>query len=324
MRVRPRFWRCCVLVAIGDVRHRILHAVVEPRGAHREVLDRRHVHAQLATDQPLGPELIVGQRQDGADAELAIQLVERRRAEARAEAAPRRHLVGHVVQRRDARAEHRVVAFGQRRGWPPSAGPWRPSSRGCARCSCASGRRGRSRVTDSFGTGQTWPARTRRCSAACRPASRSSVTVVPVAASRPCSRLSPSTRRQSRPAERRCVATIRPWTTAPSRRCRRSGTSCSSVMRPTARGVSVGAGPAATAMKLLWKVSTSPKTRACRSLWSGSVARTPPFSDFHCVSLASRRRPERGDLAVVAFLLEVAAADEDAHALASGCSRASA
>ena len=40
-------------------------------------------------------------------------------------------------------------------------------------------------------------------------------------------------------------------------------------------------------MKLLWKVSLSTKTRAWRSLASGSVARTPPFTVFHVVSLAS-------------------------------------
>ena len=51
------------------------------------------------------------------------------------------------------------------------------------------------------------------------------------------------------------------------------GTSCSSVMRPTARGVEVGAGPAATAMKLLWNVSSSMKTRACRSLLVGQRGR---------------------------------------------------
>ena len=40
------------------------------------------VDADLAADEALRAELIVGQRQHGADAELPIQLVERRRAEA--------------------------------------------------------------------------------------------------------------------------------------------------------------------------------------------------------------------------------------------------
>ena len=51
---------------------------------------RRHqADANLAAVQSLGTELVVRQRQDRADAELAIQLVQRRRAEADADAAPR-------------------------------------------------------------------------------------------------------------------------------------------------------------------------------------------------------------------------------------------
>ena len=60
-------------------------------------VDRRHVDADFTAHQTLGSELVVGQRQDRADAELAVELVERRRTEARSETAPRRDLVVDVV-----------------------------------------------------------------------------------------------------------------------------------------------------------------------------------------------------------------------------------
>ena len=74
------------------------------------------------------------------------------------------------------------------------------------------------------------------------------------------------------------------------------------------RGGTVALG-AVTARKVLWNVLTSLKTVACRSLWSGMRTRTPPASDVHFVSLTSP------DLAVVAVFLEVAAAEEQVHAI---------
>ena len=74
------------------------------------------------------------------------------------------------------------------------------------------------------------------------------------------------------------------------------------------RGGTVALG-AVTARNVLWKVLSSPKTVACRSLWSGMRTRTPPAS----------RRPLRvvdlAHLAVDAVFLEVAAAEEQVHAI---------
>ena len=73
---------------LRDVRDRILDAVVEPGGPPREIANGHHADAGLAADEPLGSEQRIGQGQNRADAELAIQLVQRRRAEARADVAP--------------------------------------------------------------------------------------------------------------------------------------------------------------------------------------------------------------------------------------------
>ncbi len=66
---------------------------------------------------------------------------------------------------------------------------------------------------------------------------------------------------------------------------------------------------AVTARKVLWNVLSSPKTVACRSLLSGSRTRTPPPTDVHSVSF------DLADLPVDAILREVAAADEQVHAI---------
>ena len=96
------------------VGHRILDAVVVPAAAIRQPLERRQADAQLAAHQAFGAELVVGEREDGADAELAIELVERRGAEARPDAAERRHAVGHAVEHGRAGADGRVARIGQR------------------------------------------------------------------------------------------------------------------------------------------------------------------------------------------------------------------
>src|SRR5919204_573843 len=68
-----------------DVRHRVADAVVVPGRPDVEIPQRRKADAGLAADEPLGPELIVREREHGADAELPIELIERRRPEARSE-----------------------------------------------------------------------------------------------------------------------------------------------------------------------------------------------------------------------------------------------
>ena len=57
-----------------DIRYGIRDAIVEPRGAYREIGERPQRHAGLAAVQPLGTQLIVGQGQRRAD-ELPVQLL---------------------------------------------------------------------------------------------------------------------------------------------------------------------------------------------------------------------------------------------------------
>ena len=150
--------------------------------------------ADLAILQALGPELIVGQRQDRADAELAIQLVQRRARGSRSPMLPQALTRSdRLVQRRHLRAEHRVLALRQRpvvRGRQPGARRW---SRGCARRSCASDRHGRSRSPTGSSAARPGPARTPPPMICWPPELRFVVTVVPVTASIACSWLSPST-----------------------------------------------------------------------------------------------------------------------------------
>src|SRR2546426_5064471 len=82
----------------GDIRHRVLHAIVEPRRAHRRVARDRDVHSRFTTRQPLGAELIVRQGQNRADAKLAVQLVECPRPGTLAARAPRVHRGGGPVK----------------------------------------------------------------------------------------------------------------------------------------------------------------------------------------------------------------------------------
>ena len=96
------------------VRHRVLDAVVEERHPRGEVLGGRDVQAQFAAHQPLGTEFRVWTRHDGAHRELAVELRERGRAEARVHCAPGGDPIGEVVERGHARTEHRVGAVGQR------------------------------------------------------------------------------------------------------------------------------------------------------------------------------------------------------------------
>ena len=98
----------------GHVRDRIFDAVVEVGGPEEHVRGRDQRDAELTADQPFGPELIVRERQYRADAELPVELVERRRAEAGAEVPPDADAWIQVVARRDARAEDGVLAIRQR------------------------------------------------------------------------------------------------------------------------------------------------------------------------------------------------------------------
>ena len=65
----------------GHVQHRIAHAIVEPREPCGHVARRRDVDARFATNQTLGPELIVRTRRHCADRELPVQLGQRGRTE---------------------------------------------------------------------------------------------------------------------------------------------------------------------------------------------------------------------------------------------------
>ena len=95
MRVRPRFCRCWVFARSVRVTFDTgsFTRLSNQMSRGRQVVDRLDVDAELAADQTLGTELLVGQRQQRADAELAVELVERRRAEAPADVAPRADLV---------------------------------------------------------------------------------------------------------------------------------------------------------------------------------------------------------------------------------------
>ena len=100
MFVLPRFWRCrtvpaalVVTLAIGSC-----DAVVEDRSADGHAIGRRNADARLDAGQPLGPEVLVGEGQDGAHPELAIELVQRRRAEAAADAAPHADAIARAIQ----------------------------------------------------------------------------------------------------------------------------------------------------------------------------------------------------------------------------------
>src|SRR5205823_164985 len=96
-----------------DVCDWILHAIVEERAAHGEAVDRRDADARFHTGEAFGGEIFVGGRQNGADAELPIQLVQRRRAEPAADAAPHAYFVGRAIEHRNARAYRRVGFVGQ-------------------------------------------------------------------------------------------------------------------------------------------------------------------------------------------------------------------
>ena len=98
----------------GDVGNRIVHAVVEKRPAHRDTLRRRDADADLLTGQPLRAQRLVRERQHLADAERAVELFERRRAETLAEAAPHREAIGRAIERGESRADGRVGFVGQR------------------------------------------------------------------------------------------------------------------------------------------------------------------------------------------------------------------
>src|SRR4029077_14073207 len=85
-----------------DVRHGVRHPVIEPGRADGQIAHWRKTDAGFAPNQTLGPQLIVGEREYGADPELAIQLVERRRAKSLADIAPRAEPVRDLVAGRGA------------------------------------------------------------------------------------------------------------------------------------------------------------------------------------------------------------------------------
>src|SRR4029453_6835103 len=95
----------------GDVRDGITHAVSKPRRAPREVRSRRDPDTRLAADQPLGAELIVGERQHRAHTELPVQLVERGGAETPPEISPHTEPARNLIPRRGTGADDGVVAI---------------------------------------------------------------------------------------------------------------------------------------------------------------------------------------------------------------------
>ena len=93
-RVRPRFWRCCVTLAPTSTVV-TLDTGFLTRLSNQVRRTQTVVHgATLTPPSPptrrSGPSSIVGEREDRADAELAVQLVERRRAEPGSRCRPRR------------------------------------------------------------------------------------------------------------------------------------------------------------------------------------------------------------------------------------------
>ena len=76
----------------------------------------------LAAEEPLGAEVLVRERAHETDTELAIELVQRRRAESIPDIAPHRHALGDAIERRDTRADHRVISILER---PSIARAWK-------------------------------------------------------------------------------------------------------------------------------------------------------------------------------------------------------
>ena len=138
------------------------------------------------------------------------------------------------------------------------------------------------------------------------PETRFNTTCVPVVPSRPSSSLSPSTQRQSAPAETtwrpsnvrdHCVITPVPLV----------GTLWLSVIRPMLRG-GVAAG---TARKLLRNVSLSTKTVAVSSLRSARIEAHAAADGRPRRVVGFRRLVDRAVLAVVPLFAEVAGAEEE-------------
>ena len=129
-----------VLALLGDggpdgrqrhVRHRVLDAIIEPGRPPGQVAGRLDADAGFPADETLRTELIVGEGQHGADAELPVELVERRRAEAPAEVAPDAEPAGEVVAAPRRAGCDRVVASpaATARCWPSARRSARSFSR---------------------------------------------------------------------------------------------------------------------------------------------------------------------------------------------------
>jgi hypothetical protein len=67
---------------------------------------------QLRRREAFGTEIVIGERQRRADAELPIQLVQRRSAEAPADVSPDVESIGEVIASRGARTGDRVASIG--------------------------------------------------------------------------------------------------------------------------------------------------------------------------------------------------------------------
>ena len=117
----------------GHVGDRIVDAIVEERPAHRHAVGRRHADAGLDTGQPLGSQRLRWPASEPADAELAVQLVQCRRAESLADAAPHADAIARAIQHRPARADGVSDLSGTTRGCSASGARLRSSfSKLCA------------------------------------------------------------------------------------------------------------------------------------------------------------------------------------------------
>src|SRR5688572_24588657 len=97
-----------------DVRDRVLDPVVVPGRADRRITCRLDPDACLTAEEPLGAEVLIRERAHETDTELAIELVQRRRAESITDIAPDRHAIGDAIERRDARADNGVISILER------------------------------------------------------------------------------------------------------------------------------------------------------------------------------------------------------------------
>src|SRR6266545_1179164 len=95
------------------VQREVRHAVPEGGGPPGQARAERMVQAQLATQEPLGPQVRIGLREDVAHAEGAVQLVEARRTEAAIDGAAYREAVTEVKEESPARCDRELGGIGE-------------------------------------------------------------------------------------------------------------------------------------------------------------------------------------------------------------------